>query len=275
MIVRFLHFFLLVAATVHVSAADPPKYPDWPLAPVEKKKVEPTPKVEPVDVLPKGKLYVVLHNGETAQLLCSPPGIARIRQYKDKVTLDGVFVDSKDEESETRDYEAKQVFVVKRLQPGAFELLKVPAGFQERRLLSDTVPQPLPPAPGPGPGPGPSPTPEPTPTPAKTLRVIFSVESGQNLTSAQQGVIYGVVVENWCLKNCTGGKDGVAWRDKDNPTLNGVEMSAIWETARPKITKTPVVVVEKNNHIEIIDVEATPEKMVEVLQEYLSGKRGK
>jgi hypothetical protein len=273
MILRYFHISLFVFASLNLAVGDQPRYPDWPLTPTEKK-VEPAPKVEPVDVLPKGKLYVVLHNGEASQLLCSPPGIARIREYKDKVTLDGVFVDSKDADSETRDYEAKQIFVVKRLQPGAFELLKVPAGFKERRLLSDTVPQPLPPGPGPDPGPGPGPAPAPTPTPAKTLRVIFAVESGQNLTDAQRSVINGLAVEKWLDSHCTGGRDGSARRDKDNPTIDKPDLQGIWETVRGQVKKTPVVIVEKNTHIEIIDLEPTPEKMIAVFEEYLSGKRG-
>jgi hypothetical protein len=140
------------------------------------------------------------------------------------------------------------------------------------QVTANRGPQP-PPKPDPDP-PGPKPDPQP-PTPAKSFRVIFAVESGDVLTPAQQGVIYGVTVENWCLKNCTGGKDGFRRRDKDNPNVTGAELNAIWQTARPLITRTPCAIVEKNTHIEIIPIEATPEKMVAVFQEYLDGKRGK
>jgi hypothetical protein len=136
------------------------------------------------------------------------------------------------------------------------------------QVIANKGPRP-PPEPDP---PGPEPKP---PTPAKSFRVIFAVESGATLTPAQHGVIYGVEVENWCLKNCTGGKDGFRRRDKDNPTVSGNELNEIWNAARPLITVTPVAIVEKNTHIEIIPVEATPEQMIAVFQEYIDGKRGK
>lgn len=132
-------------------------------------------------------------------------------------------------------------------------------------------PQPKPPAPTPKPKPDDPPAPSPT----KTLRVIFVVESGDTLTTAQQGIVYGLETENWCLKNCTGGKAGFARRDKDNPAVEGRELNDVWRTAGPQITRTPCVVVERNSHIEIIPLEDTPARMVAVLDEYLQGKRGK
>lgn len=152
------HFLLGVLLSV---AAEPPKLPDWPITPAPKVKVDPVPSVDPVTLLGKGQLYVIQHNGDPCQILCSPPGVVSIKEYKGKVTIDGVFVDSKDPEGETREYEAKQVFRLKRVLPGAFELLKVPAGAVERRLLSDVVPDPMPPGPTP---PGPTPPEPPKPT---------------------------------------------------------------------------------------------------------------
>lgn len=130
------------------------------------------------------------------------------------------------------------------------------------------------PRPPPKPDPDP-PGPDPKPTPAKSFRVIFAVESGATLTTAQSGIIYGAAVEEWLIKNCTGGKDGFRRRDKDNPTVTGKELNEIWMAAHPLVTTTPVAIVEKNTHIEIIPLEATPEKMIVVFQEYLDGKRGK
>ncbi len=112
------------------------------------------------------------------------------------------------------------------------------------------------------------------PIPAKTFRVIFVVESGDRLTTAQQGVIYGIEIENWAIKNCTGGKEGLRRRDQNNPTLSG-EMQKIWTAAQPDIKKTPCVVVQADSAITIIDVEDTPAKMTAVLQSYLEGKKGK
>jgi hypothetical protein len=131
-------------------------------------------------------------------------------------------------------------------------------------------PQPKPPAPKPKP----KPDDPPAPTPARSFRVIFAVESGDTLTPGQLGAIYGLEVENWLLKNCTGGKAGFARRDKDNPVVAGKDLGDIWQAARPSIARTPAVVVERNTKVEIIPVEDTPAKMIAVLDEYLQGKRG-
>lgn len=269
MIPRFAGTFLVLLCGISLLAYEPPKYPDWPLPPIPDKKPDlPKPTFDPIDKLPKGKLYVVLHNGDQAQLLVSPSGMASVKEYKDSVVIDGDFIDGGEE---TREYKAKQVFLVKRLQPGSFELLKVPAGKVERRQLDDVVPGPMPPGPSP---PGPQP-PGPAPVPAKTFRVIFAVESGDTLTAAQAGVIYGKDVEAWLTKNCTGGKDGFRRRDRNTTDVSGKEMNEIWQAARQAITATPCVAVEKNGHIEIIALESTPEKMIAVFEEYLQGKRGK
>jgi hypothetical protein len=129
-------------------------------------------------------------------------------------------------------------------------------------------PQPKPPAPKP------KPKPDDPPAPARSFRVIFAVESGDTLAPGQVGAIYGVEVENWLLKNCTGGKAGFARRDKDNPVVAGKDLGDIWQAARPSIARTPAVVVERNTKVEIIPVEDTPAKMIAVLDEYLQGKRG-
>lgn len=127
------------------------------------------------------------------------------------------------------------------------------------------------PPPGPEPKPPDPPTPDPKPVPVTSFRVIFAVESGDTLTADQRGVIYGVAVETWLTKNCTGGKEGWRRRDKDTVNLTG-DIGAVWEAARNKITTTPCVLVERNRHIEIIPVETTPAKMIAVLNKYLEGK---
>lgn len=249
-----------------VALTDNPQLPDWPIEP--KKDVIPFPVPKAVTVLNGEDLYVVQGDG-SEQLLSSPPGVVSITEEAGPIRIRGKFVDSNGK-TETRVYGGKQVFIVERVLAGQFELLKVPKGKVERRLISDGQPTPPePPGPGPGPGPGPA------PVPAKTFRVIFAVESGDTITPVQSGIMYGRAVEEWCLKNCTGGREGFARRDKDNPTISGKEMSDIWTAAKPQITKTPVAIVEKNTHVEIIPLEDSPEKMIAVFQEYLQGKRGK
>lgn len=237
-----------------LQASEPVKYPDWPTTPV----VTP-PAVKPVATdpatLPSGVLYVVQGDG-TEQLLPSPANVVKVQEFAGPIGIYGKFIDGAG--TELRTYGAKQIWVVERVLAGQVELLKVPKGKVERRMLDTDVP----------------PKPD-APAPAKSLRVIFVVESGDKLSVQQQGVIYGAKMEAWALKNCTGGKDGFKKRDPDNLNITGTEMKAIWEKARPSIARTPCVIVEKNNHIEVIDVADTPEAMIQVFDEYLSGKRGK
>ena len=177
-------------------------------------------------------------------------------------------------------YKLKKTDIAKRKAILAIDLKAKHKAITDKLTKAGILgPLPKPPAPKPKPVDpkpvDPKPVDPPAPVPAKTLRIIFAVESGDNPTTAQSGVIYGLEVENWCLKNCTGGKDGFARRDKDNPTIAGKDLSDIWQAARPTITKTPAAIVEKNTHIEIIALEDTPEKMIAVFNEYLQGKRGK
>lgn len=135
----------LALATAIVAAPPAASYPDWPTTPAVPTPMPATVEPSPIGVLPKGVLYVVQHDGDPAQLLVSPPGAASVREFAGSVVVDGVFVDAKvPGESETREYKAKQIFLVKRVAQGQVELLKVPKGLVERRVLSDAVPAPPP-----------------------------------------------------------------------------------------------------------------------------------
>jgi hypothetical protein len=127
---------------------------------------------------------------------------------------------------------------------------------------------PVPPVPPPvPPGPNPPPVP-PAPDPLKSFRVILIYESGDTLPVDQRAIIYGRVVEDYLNANCTGGKAGWRRRDKDAPGEADPTMSALWDSIKPAITVTPCVAMERNGKVEIVNLEASPAKMVEKLQAY-------
>ena len=108
-------------------------------------------------------------------------------------------------------------------------------------------------------------------------------ESGDSLTAAQRGIVYGKAVEDFLTANCTGGKSGWRRRDKDAPGENDATMAALWAAVEPgtlpdgkpdpkRITVTPCVVMERNGKVEIVNLEATPAAMIDKLKKYRDGK---
>ncbi len=239
--------FLCLFLAAYICAADPPKS-DWPLTPTQPE--PPKPKVEPVDILPAGRLYVVTHNGAPAQMLVSPPASAHVKEFAGKVVIDGYFVDGK--EPETRVYEAKQVFLVKRVQPGKLELLKAPAGPVERRLLSDTGPEP---APEPTPKP---PTPEPpVPEPIKPViaidgtSVLLLYESADLPKYPKEWVAlpYSTKLYSYLDSVCAdhpSGK-GKAWRIWDKDDAGHLDSIAFGDAQKRPRTAIPWAIISSRN----------------------------
>lgn len=133
-----------------------------------------------------------------------------------------------------------------------------------------------PPAPPEPPKP-PTPPVPPPPVVVTSFRVIMVYESADTLPAAQTSVLYGKTVENFLDATCTGGKAGWRRRDKDSPGENDPAMVQIWsavkgEFAPPKNTKTPAVVVQVNEKIDIIPLAATPAEMVAILTKYAKGE---
>lgn len=116
--------------------------------------------------------------------------------------------------------------------------------------------------------PGPPNPPIPPVDPLKTFRVIFIYESADTITPDVRAVVYGKAVEDWMNANCTGGKAGWRRRDKDAPGDTDPTMSALWNAVKPAVTVTPSVAIERNGKVEIINIEATPAKMIETLTKY-------
>lgn len=124
-------------------------------------------------------------------------------------------------------------------------------------------PKPKPPEPKPDPKPDPKP-----PAPVTSFRVFLIYESADTLTAAQRGVLFGKVVEDYLTANCTGGKGGWRRRDKDAPGDGDAVTAALWTAIKPALTTTPCVAVEVNGKVEIVPLESTPAKMVDVLKSY-------
>jgi hypothetical protein len=114
--------------------------------------------------------------------------------------------------------------------------------------------------------------PDPPPAPAKSFRVVLIFESGDALTPAQRGVVYGKAVEDFLNANCTGGKNGWRRRDRDAPGENDPTMAALWAAVKPAVTATPCIAIERDGKVFILPLEATPAKMIEVLRRYREGK---
>ncbi len=224
-----------------------PKWPEWPLPPVVKP--QPRPTFDPIDVLPKGKLYVVQHNGDPVQLLCSPQDVVAIKEYKGKVVIDGYFVDGTEEE--TREYEAKQVFLVKRLLPGQFELLKVPAGKVERRLLTDIVPKPIPPKPDPDPAPEPKPKPTEPVIAIDGVSVLLLYETADlaKMTKEQATIPYSTRLYTYLDSVCAMHPNGKvkAWAIWDKDLDGYLDSKAFGDAQARKRDLIPWAIISSRN----------------------------
>ncbi len=130
---------------------------------------------------------------------------------------------------------------------------------------------PVPPTPPVPPVP-PNPPIPPTPEPLKAFRVVIIYESAFTLTAAQRSVVYGAEVAKYLSDNCTDGEKGWRRRDKDAPGGSDPAVAALWAAVQPKVTVTPCFAVQRNDKVDIIPVEATPAKMIEVLKAYKEGK---
>ena len=241
--------------------------PDWPATPVVPQPMPPQPAPKAVASLAADELYVV-QSDDDVQLLASPPGVVLITKEQGPIRVRGKFADNT--RVSTRTYQKKNVFIVERLKPGDVELLLVPAGKVERRVVGDDS-DPIPP---PKPKPDDPPAPKP-PEPVTSFRVIFVYESGDTLTAAQHSVIFGKSVSDYLDATATKEAGRPGWRrfdkdaaaEKEQPT-----MRALWSAVRPQLTATPCLVVEVNGRAEIVPLPATPAEALATLKTYSGGK---
>lgn len=214
--VRFLAAFVLVAAAVPCSWADPPpiRLPEVivpaPMPPT------PGPTPAPVTKLAADQWYVI-DSDVPVIVLASPAGLVGVRTDPGPITLRGRFADAPGK-VETRTYSGKFVVSVDALKSGRCELLIVPTGATtdadviRRTIDVDAGQAPQPP---PGPSPGPKPTP-PDPKPDGTspfaesgFRVLMVFDSTSTTRpAAQNSVIYGKAVREYMAAKCVLGPDG-------------------------------------------------------------------
>lgn len=263
---RFAVSFVAIFMIGLIGLAQPPiRLPVFPVAPTPP---SPTPVPQAISKLESGQLYVVDSDVDCI-VLASPEGIVKMTEGKGPVRVFGTFVDGLGK-NEWREFKGKQITIVEAATKGRVELLIVPQGLTKAadvvRVMLDVNgarPPPVDPV---------DPEPKP-PEPVKSFRVFLIWESMNTLTPEQKAVLDGKAVEDFLNATCTGGKKGWGKRDKDaDGSADEPVLAAMWAAVKPKITSTPCVAVGVNDKVEIIPLETTPAKMIEVLKKYAGGK---
>lgn len=259
---------VLLFSGLLAHASDKPAYPDWPTLPAVPNPMPDTKvvKVEPIGALPVGKLYVVQHSDAPIQLLASPEGIVKVTTLPSGAVINGVFVDGKGDR-ETRVYSGKQVFLVERAAPGAVELLKVPVGPVDRRVIAaDTpVPEPIPP-PKPD-DPKPPPVTEKSPWDnAPGMRVLIVQPLRGVLTAEQQAIITGKKVREYLDAKTVKAADGGYWMVKTDEDLT--DLSPGYQRAYATVKGDRWVVVGNGPKWTAQPLPANGDAMIQLLKGY-------
>lgn len=109
------------------------------------------------------------------------------------------------------------------------------------------------------------------PVVVSTFRVIFVTESAQSLTAFQNAVCGAKAVREYLNAKCTKESDWPGWRNYDPQTTAAAEhpsVKAVWDAAKPKITKVPCMVVQVNDKIDILDFPANAADALATLKKY-------
>jgi hypothetical protein len=242
-----LCLFASVAASTDPQPSPPPvtppapppgeTLPDWPATPVAPQPMPPQPAPQAVASLAADELYVV-QSDDDVQLLASPPGVVAVTKESGPLKIRGLFVGNKI--VSTRTYQKKNVFVVERVKAGDVELLLVPAGKVERRVVGDGD-SPVPP-----PKPKPEPEPDPKPKPDGALGLIKASREGaakvvstgkaaesKALATAQRGVASAVAAGG-----LTKPADILkAWRDANNAAVPAAAWKPWGEAVSGELSK--------------------------------------
>jgi len=241
----FVCLFASVAASTDPLPSPPPvtppapppgeTLPDWPATPVVPQPMPPQPAPKAVASLAADELYVV-QSDDDVQLLASPPGVVLITKEQGPIRVRGKFADNT--RVSTRTYQKKNVFIVERMKPGDVELLLVPAGKVERRVVGDDS-DPIPP-------PKPKPDDPPAPKPDGALGLIKASREGaakvdsagkaaesKALATAQRGVASAVAAGGLAkpadiLK---------AWRDANNAAVPAAAWKPWGEAVSVELSK--------------------------------------
>lgn len=261
----FLGLFLDAALLLGAASDVPKPQPDWPTLPAVPDNLPPKPVApQPATVLKGSDLYVV-QSDDPVQLLASPSGVVSITVEQGPIRLRGTFADGTGK-TETRVYSKKQVFIVERVSPGAVELLRVPVGPVDVRLLSDGGEPPRPP--GPNPVVPPVPPVEASPWDnAQGLRVMLVYPSLPGaITAKQQTIITGAAVRDYVDAHCVKvGNDPQYFFWKTGEDVSGVAKQ--WQAAY-KLVEKGGVVVGNGPKWEKLAIPAGPDEFLALLAKY-------
>lgn len=148
---------------------------------------------------------------------------------------------------------------------------QVPSG--DDVLSTDVVLTVIGPRPPPTPADPPAPVP---PTPVepvvvRSFRVIWFVESGDNI---KRSVMNAKSVRDFLNENTTPEDQWVGWREYDPdipPTNETPIMKKLHATVRPSVTKVPCFAIEVNGKADILDYPATAAEALAILKKYKEG----
>jgi len=218
--------------------------------PIPPTPVVPQPKPDP-STIPKltTDLLYIFESDTPLIALSSPAGLVKIVREVGPLRVRGKFIDGNGK-TETRTYNAKNIFLVEVLASGRVELLAIPEGAKTdvdvQRVTLDVDagdsprPPPIPPVPPPDP-------PSPAPIPVAGFRVLIVYESGDltKMPAAQQAILYSKTLRDYLNVKCVAGPDSKTreWRifDKDVDTSGE---SAVWQAVmkRPR-SAVPWIVI--------------------------------
>ena len=266
---------LLLLAPTAADGAEPARSIRLPAAPVLPQPMPPAPDPGAVVRLAGDSLYVI-----DAKVDCvvraHPAGLVKVQKKKGPRDISAKFVDGTGL-VEDRTYDGPFVFVVTAAGTGRVELDVIPIGLKSEADIVTAVidvdagegPRP-PPKPDDPPKPKPD---EPPPKPATTFQVLLVFESGDTLTAAQSGVLYGAEVEKYLTARCTGGKAGWGRRDKDADLAGDTTpLKGLWSAVKPKVTSTPALAIAVDDKVTLEPLPATPAAAVELLKKYAGDK---
>lgn len=270
---RRLSWLIPFAVMLPAVLAAQPESP-FPVAPI------PTP--APVPPAPAGGVltlnadaYYVVSWKSDASLRVHPAGLVTVVKETGPIRLRGKFAGGSGK-VETKTFPGPCVYILEAVpdKAGRVELDLIPYGFKaDADIYSAAVdvdggtaplppPKPVPPKPEP-----------PKPEPVTSFRVILIYESGQTLTAAQFGVLYGKPLEDWLTANCTDGKAGWVRRDKDaDPLGDPPAIKAAWDATKPKVAATPSVAVIVNDVPTVLPLATPTAELIKTLGKYREGK---
>jgi len=218
-------------------------------------------RVEPVDTLPIGELFIVESDAELIIRQCTS-GLLTVREIAPggirPIGIDGLFAGG-DRAGETRVFTSAHVYSFRGIKPGKLQVNLIPKGVlieheSDAPLLVLTVsgqgPKPPPDDPEPEPD---DPTP---PGPVTSFRVIWIMESGDTLNAQQTAISGAKAIRDYLNAKTTRSPDGQpGWREFDPQQITKDEPAVIqelWKAIKEKQWSAPCVAIEVNNKVQVL-----------------------